>query len=500
MQIDFQEERIRCLEERVTEILYQEETAEVIVPDVYPDAAAVAEVSVICCVRDQEVRQGAINVSGTFQATVLFTAEESGEVCVQDVWLPFAVRLSDEQIPADGVGRAEVRVRMADARILNSRKLLVRISYGARLSVFAPSTLCSRSCEQRGGVQLLRTQVSHYTVLCAAEKTMDFSDTLQLPAMESPVSRVARVRPTLRMREQKLKEGRAVCHGVLDLSILCLLETGQLSRCNLQLPVSQYLDLEGEPEEGTLRVLSSLTEFRLEEDASGAYLLTVGVRLQVMVWGTVSVSLFEDGYCIGKTFTAVQEPIELRRCLGEPQTVSTAEIQLRGEASRPLDAAVWVDFPVCRRTTDDIAAGAVATATALYYDAAGVLRGETGKTEISCKFPVDSAAVCYADAECDGETLFRGNGPISHDVQFRVSCMELRQKQMIVSAETGSDEVLRENMPSLTVRRLQKGERLWDAAKRNGTTVRAVCLANGLESEEAPEGMLLLIPAYSEDA
>ena len=69
MQIDFQEERIRCLEERVTEILYQEETAEVIVPDVYPDAAAVAEVSVICCVRDQEVRQGAINVSGTFQAT-----------------------------------------------------------------------------------------------------------------------------------------------------------------------------------------------------------------------------------------------------------------------------------------------------------------------------------------------------------------------------------------------------------------------------------------------
>ena len=49
--------------------------------------------------------------------------------------------------------------------------------------------------------------------------------------------------------------------------------------------------------------------------------------------------------------------------------------------------------------------------------------------------------------------------------------------------------------PSVIIRRVEQGEGLWDIAKSCGSTVGDICSANSLPSNEAPAGMLLLIPA-----
>ena len=48
--------------------------------------------------------------------------------------------------------------------------------------------------------------------------------------------------------------------------------------------------------------------------------------------------------------------------------------------------------------------------------------------------------------------------------------------------------------PSIVLRVVGAGERLWDIAKAYGTTARDIMQANSLEEEQAPEGKLLLIP------
>ena len=49
--------------------------------------------------------------------------------------------------------------------------------------------------------------------------------------------------------------------------------------------------------------------------------------------------------------------------------------------------------------------------------------------------------------------------------------------------------------PSVVIRRVERGEALWDIAKACGSTVEDICGANGLTAGEAAEGTLLLIPA-----
>ena len=51
------------------------------------------------------------------------------------------------------------------------------------------------------------------------------------------------------------------------------------------------------------------------------------------------------------------------------------------------------------------------------------------------------------------------------------------------------------NVPSLVLRAMKPGERLWDIAKRYRTTVEAILAANELKEESATvSGKLLLIP------
>ena len=50
--MEFREHPVNYLQEQAVELIYQEETAELIVPDSQPDVQAVADAWAVCCVRD----------------------------------------------------------------------------------------------------------------------------------------------------------------------------------------------------------------------------------------------------------------------------------------------------------------------------------------------------------------------------------------------------------------------------------------------------------------
>ena len=73
---------------------------------------------------------------------------------------------------------------------------------------------------------------------------------------------------------------------------------------------------------------------------------------------------------------------------------------------------------------------------------------------------------------------------------------ELEKSEAIADYLAEGLEALEEGgeRPSLVLRTLGRGERLWDLAKTYGTTIADIISANELEGEAAAEGRLLLIP------
>ena len=80
-------------------------------------------------------------------------------------------------------------------------------------------------------------------------------------------------------------------------------------------------------------------------------------------------------------------------------------------------------------------------------------------------------------------------------VTFAVSVAETPRYPCLQSLEAEECGKKDENVPSLVLRAMKQGERLWDIAKLYRTTVEAILAANGLKEESAAViGKLLLIP------
>ena len=80
-------------------------------------------------------------------------------------------------------------------------------------------------------------------------------------------------------------------------------------------------------------------------------------------------------------------------------------------------------------------------------------------------------------------------------VTFAVSVAETPRYPCLQSLEAEECGKKDENVPSLVLRAMKQGERLWDIAKLYRTTVEAILAANELKEESAAViGKLLLIP------
>ena len=494
MEITFRETAVACLKEQAVEVLYQEETSELILPDSYPDADAVADCGAVGCIRDREIRAGSMTASGDFQACVLVTAAD-GTLCPLQSFLPFTARLNAPEIVAESSGTAELRIRGVDARLLNSRKVLLRVSYAVRLTVYGSGTITLRDAAETDGLQLRHETVyGQFPAACTARE-VELSEPVDIPAAGAAVRRVLRSTPEIQITDRRLESGSLIVKGALALHLLYELESGALGCFDVQLPFSQYLEPGGD-EQDSVRLCAVLTEFSLSQEPEG-FLVSAGICLQAVLWRQVELTLITDGYCTGgRTLTAEYAPLRVLEALDAPTVSRTAACTLHGSASRIVDCTAYLDFPVCRRSEDAIQVTAPLSMHALYYDAQGNLRGETVKCEESAEFALNAGALCFADAEPGGScyaAMSGEQGSLCRAVELTARCFAARELGTMTAASIGEAEKPAAERPSLIVRRSGPGS-LWELAKSCGATVQAICEANALEERTLSEPMLLLIP------
>ena len=113
-------------------------------------------------------------------------------------------------------------------------------------------------------------------------------------------------------------------------------------------------------------------------------------------------------------------------------------------------------------------------------------------------FRMPEEASCSCHCGCTAPvfaTPTTGGIEVRFPVGFRYTAMTSRTTAA-VSAVHMDEGTPRDHsgQPSIVLRMVGNGERLWDIAKSYGTTAQDIMCANALEEDVAPEGQLLLIP------
>lgn len=485
--------------------VFQEETMESIVPDACPDIQRILDTEAMVCLRSKEAQEGRVEVAGTARCAILYLPDGAEGPRRITVSMPFTSAAEAAGIRSSCVVIAVPRVLSADTRILNPRKVLTRISLAVDIRVYCPisDSICdSVESEPAAGIrQLLETQQINL-VSAVGEKPFTFSDDLNFPGARPPAAELLKSRVDLVCNDSKIIGNKLIFKGEANLRLVYRNSSGGLSTVAFELPFSQIMEVSGvgEDAECSLQVVLTGCDCTLEGGEGRTVAVSLSMLAQASVQEERQISMLSDIYSTAfqlsvqhceHSFSKVVENDEHRVNIRE---MMETPVQMRDV----LDVYVNIGEVTQRREENKSILSAETFVTLLCMGEDDNLYTVNKSVPATCPVELPKGVSCSAHCACSGEcsaTSVGGGVEIRYLLAFH--CLA----RQTINAVGVSEMHLEENsprdssaQPSIVLRMVGEGERLWDIAKVYGTTTEEITQANALSEETLPAGQVLLIP------
>ncbi len=480
----------------------QEETGETIVPDSYPDVERVLDAFGTVVLRGKEYRDGSVSVSGGVHAGVIYAPEDHSAPRVLHYYIPFTLRLENPALTEQSRVCVDCRVRSADARILNSRKVLIRVNLCGSATGYEPATqeLYQFTPDETGDLQLKSATYPVLRALATAEKPFPITEEAELPAGAAPMRELYRCQAETEVVESRIVGSKGVFKGNVNLRLLYLTEDEELTPWSCQLPFSQYVELEREYDDKELQVCLAATDFSVE-DANGQgrrLLVNLQMLAQCTVLGQEELTVIEDAFSLRHSFTPQWKEVNAAGRLDrQRQSEVVRSVVQAPRVKAVIDTQVCLDEPAVRRDGERVYIVVPMAADVLYRDEAGEVQSVSARLEAACQTELAENCVCRPSAALAGEAFSvpAGDGlEIRCTVDFTLDSMSGGALRTLCGGTAGDEPVSEEDRPSVILRPAARDDTLWSLAKQCRTTPDAIRAANGLAGEAPVLSGMLLIP------
>ena len=507
MEAKLKTDAIAYLKSVVEASFAQEETQEAIVPDTLPDMAHILDVEGKVILKSKETDLGRVSLSGTILVNVLYQAEGEDGVFRLDIPIPFTGGLDAEEITDETKVRLQVALQSCDARMINSRKVLVRADILVEVLGFDPSVIdCSTELENDEGANLhvQRDEIIINLVTAVHEKTFVIADDFVLPAGKPAIGELLKSRVRLMNEDIKHVGNKLIFKGYAGISVLYKAEgSGEVHPADFTASFSQILELEEDGAEKSFEIGLMLTNIFVEAvntEQSG-----LGVELHLVAQATEKATFtrafLSDAYStkfdVENQMTEHHlENMDHRELLSSEVRES---IEVPGGAMRVIDANACLGKVQIGQEDGQLNLHTAVFLSVLYVTEDGFIQGITRRFEANTKLDMRANRMYHASATLGGEiqVLPGANGlEVRVPVEF---CVSSRQKLRFQAIEQISweEEHMRDMaaLPSVVVYHAVGGESLWYMAKRYSSTQEQIMLANGIDEHMVPyPGQLFIIP------
>lgn len=499
MELVFQENQMEYLEQTLFETVTQEETTEIIVPDSFPDVNRVVDSFGTVILREKEVSPGCVNLSGGVKAGVLFVPEGSAQPQLLEAYLPFTVRKEHDAIHQDARVQCVCRIKEIDARMLNSRKVLLRASLSCRVVVYDKRQAVLYDAEQENSDLCLKRATVPMTVAVeTGEKTFTINDELDLPDGTPAVDRVLKALYRVEVTDKKMIGNKAVFKGDLHIHTLYL---GMDDSCNVYegvLPFSQYVELGQELDEHEVALDMVFTGAEIEPDGQlecHRLLVALNLLVQCTVTSTQQLTYIEDAYALTQSLEPQWQTERITAQLDAEEFADTLQAPLSVSAKSVLDAWCYAADVMQQRNGERTALQYGVCCNVLYYDENGDLQGKIVRVNKTVDMALSSAAYCRPVTQITGALTTRsgGDAEVKCPVVTKAMCFAQQEFRGICG---GAMQPLapEPERPSVILRLVGQDESLWSVAKSYRTTVDNILQANDLTAEQRVGEQMLLIP------
>lgn len=493
--MELQYEELNCYSCVLDTVIRREESRESIVPDSMPDIGTVLTVTASPMLHKTWIENGAVIVEGSICAAVLYEPEGGGGPCALPLEIPFRCAAECEALTEECRLNILPRLSRADVKVVNPRKVLVQAELSAHVIAYTPRTMrySTGIADADASVQTKTESVSFRYVSQVTEKMFPFEDDVTIGGSRPPIDALLACNVTPYCSEAKIVGTKILFKGGLKLRIRAQNEEQGLFSELCDIPVSQVLDAGDSSESAVALVSLFLAGCQIVLRDSR----TLSLELELYACATVvdnrEGNVLSDAYstrCACQCEEVIERNLQITEQIFQPhpfrallqQELPAADVvdlcALLGENAGTIEEGrrcCTLRLSVCLREQDGRLTHLAQTAEVeLPVAADGILLGSVTLLECSC---LSSAAGLEV----------RGN--------LMVQCIVLAKREIrYVGAVTLEETDPSVDRPSAVLRRLKKGETLWDLGKEYYATVADILAVNQISDESAAGERFLLIP------
>ncbi|MCL1820826.1 MAG: DUF3794 domain-containing protein [Oscillospiraceae bacterium] len=498
-------------ENRFSAGVLKEETADIIVPDSFPDILNIIDTRALACVREKRITENGVELAGAVRVSVLYKPDDPAftggfnTVKRLEVVIPFTHLFEQRGVHNDANVFASVSVTGAGARTINPRK--VGVTAGVRLdaSVFAPYSHELTVGVSEAGFETLLKQAKVNMLIAARDKIITVNDQIELPSGRPPIGEILNVDVRPSAGEVKIIGTKAVLKGSAAVSVLYQNHSAEalaLSTWEQEIIFSQIIEMDGADE--SAEIIANLTLSGIDLDLRGdgrTVDAEITIDAQLLAFSEQRMDIISDAY---STVFDIAPDMKEMSLYTVPESFS---IRAQARESGHIEPAAHsiIDTQILLGAVEKSDEGGN---TVLRVEAIAKIIYTTEEGEYACseiRVPVEAAVAnpdghgVSANVRVAGD-VFAGVTADGLEVRFTAQfegCLTGRERLMVVDGIRGDTETPKsdDGMASVTLRRLGNGETLWDIAKRYSATQRDILAANAIpETAELEAGTLLLIP------
>jgi len=485
----------------------QEETAETIVPDAYPDMQTIVDVEGNITLRSKTAEAGRVSLNGAIAASVVYLPEGEDILRKLELTIPFTAGCDAGDVTDDTRICVMVTLIGIDARMLNSRKALIRADILVEIQGYGDSVIdYAAEIEDEGeaGLQIRREEVEVSFVSQVREKTFAISDEFHLPAGLPPFGEILKSQVRLSADDVKNVGNKLIFKGTANIHVMyAAQQTGEPHTAEFSATFSQIMEMEGEADESSYEIALMLTNVYLESGASEGSTLAAELHLVAQAVETRRHMLpyISDAYSTRFSLEAgrMEHQLESLEPLQEVGAEVRESVELPVGMVRVVDYSVRTGKVSVSQEGGRLQLKSAVNISAVYLTEESTLTAFNRRFEAVAEMDLMPHMTYTATVRAgeSGQIIPSADGAeIRVPVHFTVRpCRKMRFTAL--NALRWDEEHPRDlaSLPSVVVFSAEGGESLWHLAKRYCSTEPLIVGANGIGEDAVPyPGQMFIIP------
>ncbi len=484
---------------------------DIIVPDVKPDLLKTLQIDAVVTLNKKEVYDGSYCVAGKVDYTVLYVPESAKGVCSLSATGDF---VCNENHPAVKEGMfidVTADVEHLEFNLINSRKINIKAVVGIDMQITDKMHVSIPESIEGEGIMVKKKNFSTLSRVLQKEDEIKIEEELMLPPGKPTIESLLKSDVAVRNKEIKVIAGKIVVKGELVICNLYISEgDGMATFVEHCLPFTEIIDAQGISEDNYNNVdfYVSKSNINAAYDNDGDMrTIECDIRLGVTVSSDeiVSALAVTDAYSTSKKLTLNNNYIEVDSLGSNIETTYTLKENIVPKEGIPPISHIYnvVAKPYISLMTagdNKIILEGVIDTYILYISSREDSPVYNFKAEVPFKIVLE-APKTSSDDKVKAKIVanhvsynLNAAGEIELRLVLGINAASFKRDTINVISDISEEEFDEMDNSSIVLYFIQKGDTLWDIAKRYHTKVEYIQELNNLEDENLAEGMQILIP------